>query len=59
MLMCPSMLSIEELLELEDFAALEVMNDFSISVIRNTIAAHKAKEVLSTQKLQVVESQLQ
>jgi len=47
---------IEELLELKDFAVLEVMNAFSISVIQNTIAAHKAKEDLSTQKLQVVES---
>jgi hypothetical protein len=50
---------IEELLELEDFVALEVMSDFAISVIRNTIAAHKAKEDLSTQKLQAVKSQLQ
>jgi hypothetical protein len=50
---------IEELHELEDFAALEVMSNFSISIIRNTIAAHKAKEDLSTQKLQAVESQLQ
>jgi hypothetical protein len=50
---------IEELLELEDFAALEIMSNFSIGVVRNTIAAHKAKEDLSTQKLQAVESQLQ
>jgi hypothetical protein len=50
---------IEELLEFEDFAALEVMSDFSISVIRNKITAHKAKEDLSTRKLQAVESQLQ
>jgi hypothetical protein len=50
---------IEELLELEDFASLEVMSDFFIGVIRNTIAAHKAKEDLSTQKLQAVESRLQ
>jgi hypothetical protein len=50
---------IEELLMLEDFAALEVMSDFSISVIRSTIAAHKAKEDLSTKKLQAIESQLQ
>ena len=50
---------IEELLELEDFASLEIMSDFSIGVIQNTIAAHKAKEDLSTQKLQAVESQLQ
>jgi hypothetical protein len=50
---------VEELLELEDFASLEIMSDFSIGVIRNTIAAHNAKEDLSTQKLQAVESQLQ
>jgi hypothetical protein len=32
---------VEELLKLENFASLEVMSDFSIGVIQNTIAAHK------------------
>ena len=49
---------VEELLELEDFASLEFMSDFSIGVMRNTIAAHKAKEELSAQKLQAVKLQL-
>jgi hypothetical protein len=48
---------IEELLELDNFAAPEVMSAFTISIMQNMIA-RKANEDLSTQKLQAVESQL-
>jgi hypothetical protein len=49
---------IEELLELDDFTALEVMSDFAIGIIRTTIAARKANEESSRQKLQAAESRL-
>ncbi|KAH8663696.1 BTB/POZ protein [Tricladium varicosporioides] len=49
----------EELVELEDFATLDAMSEFAISIIRTIIAAYKDREDLSTQKLQAVQSQLQ
>ena len=35
---------IEELLEFENFAALEVMSDFAIGIIWNMLATHKAEQ---------------
>jgi hypothetical protein len=49
---------IEELLELDDFTALEVMSDFAVGIIRSTIAERKANEESSLQGLQATESKL-
>src|SRR5213079_28010 len=43
---------IEELVELEDFAALDVMGDFAIGIMRNMMAARKAKEESCVRELQ-------
>ena len=50
---------IEELIEHKDFAALEIMSDVAISIIRDIIKANKAKNGLLAEKIQVVESQLE
>ena len=50
---------IEELVELEDFATLDVMSEFAMNIVRETIAACKSTEDLSSQELQAVKSQLQ
>lgn len=49
---------IEELIEHEDFMAVKVISDFALGILRNTIAAYKAREELSTRKLQAAESRL-
>lgn len=50
---------IEELVELEDFAALEVIGDFAISIMRKTTVTHKVQEGLLTERLKTAESYLQ
>lgn len=50
---------IEELVELEGFAGLDIIGDFTIAIMRNMVASRKASEDLLSQKLQAIESQLQ
>ena len=50
---------IEELLEFEDFAELDVMNDFAIGIIRNMFATYKADESLTSRELRDVKHRLQ
>jgi hypothetical protein len=50
---------IEELIKLKDFAELDVMSDFALSIIRTTIGAYKDEQKRSTLQLQFAESQLQ
>jgi hypothetical protein len=50
---------IEELLEFEDFAELDVMNDFAIGIIRNMFATYKANEGSTSRELQDMKHRLQ
>lgn len=49
---------IEDIVELEEFVNLEVMGSFAATILRNTIAANRAKENTATQELQAVKSEL-
>ena len=49
---------IEELIELEDFTALEVMNDFAVTIIRSRLVAHDKKEQDLNRIVQALESEL-
>jgi len=50
---------IEELIDREDFGALEVMSNFAITIMQRIITRGKAKEKLSSLTLHSVASQLQ
>jgi len=49
---------LETNVEQEDFTMVKVISDFALDILRNLIAAYKAKEELYTQKLQAAESRL-
>jgi hypothetical protein len=50
---------IEELLQSEDFAELDVMSDFAIGIIRNMFATYKADEGLTSRELRDTKDRLQ
>ena len=50
---------IEELLEFEDFAELDVMSDFAIGIIRNMFATYKADEGSTSRELRDLKDRLQ
>ena len=50
---------IEELLQFEDFAELDVMSDFAIGIIWNMFATYKADEGLTSRELRDMKDRLQ
>jgi hypothetical protein len=50
---------VEDLIEVEEFATLDVMSDFAVSTIKNVIRSFKATEKLLAQEFQAIKSQLQ
>ena len=50
---------IEELVELPEFAALEVMSDVAIRIIKDMVAASKVKDDLWTERSRALEAELQ
>jgi hypothetical protein len=49
----------ETLIELEDFAALEVMGDFAVKLVRNMIAKHKVEEEKFREAVGIIQHQLE